>query len=152
DKLQPYIVGLKNNVFLGKVDWNLASGDRLSVRYNLSRYTGVNQENAGASSALEHTGDNQVNTDNLSAAYAKVSGTQLSEPRFNFVRDNEPGFANGTGPEVAITGGLSFGKNNFSPRYTNTRAYQIIQTMSFNLSRHSFKAGLDINLVKADNY
>jgi hypothetical protein len=39
-----------------------------------------------------------------------------------------------------------------SPRNTNTRGYQIIQTLSFNSGRHSFKAGADINLVKADNY
>ena len=63
--MTPYIVGLNNNVYLGKVDWNPGQNDRVSVRYNASRYTGVNQENASPSSALEHTGDNQVNTDNL---------------------------------------------------------------------------------------
>jgi hypothetical protein len=40
--LQPYIVGLKYNVYLGKVDWDIVPKDRLSVRYNASRYTGVN--------------------------------------------------------------------------------------------------------------
>ena len=153
DKLQPYIVGLKNNVYLAKVDWNASQNGRVTVRYNASRYTGVNQENAGPSSALEHTGDNQVNTDNVSFAYTRVIGARMVwDARFNFVRDAEPGFANGTGPEVAISGGLTFGKNNFSPRFTTTHAYQTVQTLGYATGRHNFKAGLDVNFVKADNY
>jgi hypothetical protein len=151
--LEPYVVGLKNDVALAKADWNIGANDRLTVRYNASRYTGINQENAGASSAREHTGDNQVNTDNLAAAYTKVFGAKaVWDSRFNFVRDNEPGFANGTGPEVQIVGGLLFGTNNFSPRYTNTRGYQTVQTLSYATGRHSLKVGADLNFLKADNY
>ena len=151
--MEPYVVGLKNNVWLGKVDYNIGANDRLSVRYNASRYTGINQENASASSALEHTGDNQVNTDNLAALYTRViSASAVWDARFNWLRDNEPGFANGTGPEVSIVGGLIFGTNNFSPRYTNTRGYQTVQTVSFVSGRHSFKFGADLNFLRADNY
>lgn len=151
--LDPYVVGLKNNVYLGKVDWNAGANDRVSVRYNASRYTGINQENPGPSSAREHTGDNQVNTDNLAASYTKVFGAKaVWDARFNFVRDNEPGLAKTNGPEVQIVGGLTFGQNNFSPRYTNTRAYQTVQTLSYVTGRHSFKFGGDLNFVKADNY
>jgi len=153
DKLQPYIIGLKNNVYLAKGDWNASPNGRLTVRYNASRYTGLNSENASPSSAFEHTGDNQVNTDNLSFAYTRVMGARMVwDARFNFVRDAEPGFANGTGPEVSITGGLTFGKNNFSPRYTNSRAYQTVQSLGYATGRHNFKAGMDVNFVKVDNY
>jgi outer membrane receptor protein involved in Fe transport len=151
--LDPYVVGLKNNVWLGKVDWNASANDRFSVRYNASRYTGINQENAGASSAREHTGDNQVNTDNLAVLYTRVFGAKaVWDARFNWIRDNEPGFVNTTGPEVSITGGITFGQNNFSPRYTNTRGYQTVQTLSYVMGRHSFKAGADLNFLRADNY
>jgi hypothetical protein len=151
--LEPYIVGLKNNVYLGKGDWNITANDRVSVRYNASRYTGINQENAGPSSAREHTGDNQVNTDNLAGLYTRVFGARaVWDARFNWLRDNEPGFVNTTGPEVAITGGITFGQNNFSPRYTNTRGYQTVQTLSYVKGSHSFKAGVDLNFLRADNY
>jgi outer membrane receptor protein involved in Fe transport len=151
--LQPYIVGLNNNVYLGKVDWNIDANDRLSVRYNASRYTGVNQENPGPTSALQHTGDNQVNTDNLAIAYTRVFGAKmLWDSRFNWVRDDEPGFANSTGPETSIINGIIFGRNNFSPRYTNTRAYQPVNTFSYATGRHSFRFGADINVEKGDNY
>jgi outer membrane receptor protein involved in Fe transport len=151
--LQPYLIGLNNNVYLGKVDWNIGANDRLSVRYNASRYTGVNQENPGPTSAEQHTGNNQVNTDNLAIAYTRVIGTKIvSESRFNWVRDNEPGLANGTGPETSIINGIIFGKNNFSPRYTNTRAYQPVGTLSYATGRHSFRFGADVNIERGDNY
>jgi hypothetical protein len=151
--LQPYLVGLDNNVYLGKVDWNISQNDRVSVRYNASRYTGVNQENPGPTSALQHTGDNQVNTDNLAASYTRVIGTKMVwDTRFNFLRDNEPGLANSSGPEVSIINGIIFGRNNFSPRYTNTRGYQPVNSLSYATGRHIFKFGLDINIERADNY
>jgi hypothetical protein len=128
--LLPYTTGLNDDVFLAKADWNINSANRLTVRYNGSRYTGTNLENAGLSSAREHTGDNKVNTDNVAAGYTKVIGTNIVlDARFNYVRDAEPGQANATGPEVVITNGITFGKNNFSPRYTNAYTYQPIVTL-----------------------
>ena len=151
--LEPYVVGLKNNVYLGKLDYNISANDRLSVRFNASRYTGVNQENPGPSSALQHTGDNEVNTDNLAVSYTRVIGANaVWDARFNWVRDNEPGLANTTGPEVSIVGGITFGANNFSPRFTNTRGYQTVQTLSYVKGRHNLKFGGDLNFVKADNF
>jgi len=151
--LAPYIVGLKNNVYLGKGDWNIGQNDRLSVRFNSSRYTGINQENAGATSALQHTGDNQVNTDNLATSYTKVIGARfIWDLRFNYVRDGEPGFANGTGPETQILNGITFGRNNFSPRFTNTHGYQPVNTLSYVAGRHNLKFGQDFNFLKAENY
>ena len=151
--LQPYIVGLNNNVYLVKVDWNIGPNDHLSVRYNASRYTGVNQENPGPTSALQHTGNNQVNTDNAAISYTRVIGTRLVwDARFNYVRDDEPGLANSTGPEVSIINGIIFGKNNFSPRFTNTYAYQPLNTISYVKGRHTFKFGQDFNFLKADNF
>ncbi|HEY2018020.1 MAG TPA: TonB-dependent receptor [Bryobacteraceae bacterium] len=151
--LQPYTLGLNNNVYLGKVDWNIGPNDRVSVRFNASRYTGVNQENFGPTSAQQHTGNNQINTDNLAASYTKVIGSTLVyDGRFNFVRDNEPGLANTDGPEVQIINGITFGRNNFSPRYTNTRGYQPLNTLSYAKGRHNLKFGVDINIERAENF
>ncbi len=151
--LTPYSLGLENKVALAKVDLNLTDRDRLSVRYNLSRYTGVNAENSGSSSAQQHTGDNQVNTDTIAAVYTRTIGSnKVWESRFNFVKDNEPGFANGSGPEVNILNGISFGQNNFSPRYTNTKAYQPTSNLSVVKGRHTMKVGVDFNFARVDNY
>jgi len=151
--LKPYAIGLNNNVGLVKGDWNISDKDRLSVRYNLSRYTGLNQESFGSNVAEEHSGNNEVNTDNIAAIYNRTIGSSMVEEiHFNFVRDRQPGFANTTGPEVNIINGLVFGANNFSPRYTNTHAYQPTANLSYLRGRHSYKMGVDFNFVRADNY
>ena len=151
--LAPYQLGLNNNVYLAKVDWNASANDRVSVRYNASRYTGKNFESNGATSALEHTGNNDVNTDNIAGLYTRIFGTHLVwDARFNYVRDAEPGFANTTGPEVAITNGVTFGKNNFSPRYTNAFTYQPVNTLSYQRGAHSLKFGADLNFERVENF
>ena len=151
--LAPYLIGLENNVGLVKGDWNISDKDRLSIRYNLSRYTGLNQESFGTNIAQEHSGNNEVNTDNLAAVYNRTLGSNMvAEMHFNFVQDKQPGFANTTGPEVNIINGLTFGANNFSPRYTNTYAYQPTASLSYLRGRHSYKMGLDFNFVRAENY
>lgn len=151
--LRPYQLGLKNNVYLIKGDWNINSTDRLSVRYNASRYTGINQESFGNNIAEEHSGDNQVNTDNLNSIYTKVLGARaVWDVRFNYVKDAQPGFANTDGPEVNITNGVIFGKNNFSPRYTNAYTYQPASTLSYVMGRHSMKFGADFNFARIENF
>ena len=151
--LAPYPLGLNNNLFLGKADWNVSQNGRFSVRYNMSRYTGTNFESNSQTSAQEHTGNNQVNTDNLAAVYTRVIGTRLVwDLRFNYVGDKEPGLANATGPEVAITNGITFGKNNFSPRYTNAYTYQPITTFSYQKGSHAIKFGADLNWERVENF
>jgi outer membrane receptor protein involved in Fe transport len=149
----PYPTGIENRVALAKGDLNLTDRDRISVRYNLSRYTGVNLENATGTSALEHTGDQQVNTDNLAATYTRIiSASLVWESRFNFVKDDEPGLANTTGPEVNIVNGISFGAFSIDPRYTNTKAYQPTSNVTWVKGSHTIKTGFDFNFLRAENY
>jgi hypothetical protein len=153
----PYTTGQDNDVFLAKLDWNISSNDRVSVRYNGNRFTGKNFESFGTSSAAEHTGNSEVTTDNLSANYSHVFGpNMIYDSRYVFVRDLEPGAANSTAPEVTIQQGginqISFGRNNFSPRYTNVHTGQSVQQLSIIQGRHTFKFGADFDIQKIDNY
>lgn len=151
--LTPYQIGLDNDVYLIKGDWNASDKDRISVRFNSNHYTGKNFESNGPTSAQEHTGDNKVQTYNLATSYTRVIGSNsVLDARFNYISDKEPGEANATGPEVIITNGINFGKNNFSPRYTNAYTYQPIVTWSWVKGRHSFKFGGDFDIQKIDNF
>ncbi len=156
--LAPYTVGAKNDVGLAKVDWNIGPNDRLSVRYNVNRFVGINFENANTtfftgSGAQEHTGNSQVTTDNIAGSYTKVIGASMVfDSRYIFIRDNEPGFANSNNVETVITNGPTFGRNNFSPRFTNAKTSQFIETLAVTKSRHSFKVGLDFNIVRIGNF
>lgn len=151
--LQPYLGAyantLNNDVYLGKVDVNLTSNQHFSVRYNANRFKGQNFENSGPSSALEHTGNSNISTDNVAATYSAVlSPSLVFEGRFGYTRDDEPGQANSTAPEAVIrqagTAVLSIGRNNFSPRYTNVKTYQGAANLSWVKGSHTFKFGTDI--------
>lgn len=153
----PYLQGQNNNTFMAKMDWALNSRNNLSVRYNLGRFTGKNFENGGPQRAQEATGDSENNTDNIVAALTTVySPTVVGETRWTFLRDDAPGAANATGPEVNIFEAgariISYGRNSFSPRYTNIDRFQVIKTVSMTRGKHAYKFGGDFNRDRISNF
>ncbi len=155
--LTSYTTNLENNVFLGKMDWNIDSNQRLTVRYNVNRFTGKNFENGGSNSAAEHTGNSKVSTNNVTGAYTRVIGSAIVyDARAVFLQDDEPGEANSTAPEVILrqnnTTVLQFGRNNFSPRYTNSKRFQTVHTVSYARGSHSYKVGADLNFERIANF
>ena len=151
-----YTTGYNNDIGLAKVDYNLSNTQRLSVRLNFHRFRGQNFENAGSQSAQEHTGNTLVSTNHYAVNYSKTIGSAIVfDSRFNFLTDDEPGEANTTAPETVVSqsgGSFTFGRNNFSPRYTNAKRYQFINSVSYLRGKHSFKAGADINVERIENY
>ncbi len=160
-ELQRYLVDytrdFNNNIYLTKIDWNISQNNRLSARHNGHRFAGRNLENSGNASAQEHTGDSNVTTDNLAATYTRILGpAAVWDARFVFLRDNEPGAANSTAPEAVIreanTTVMQVGRNNFSPRYTNSKRVQTIQALSYVRGSHTYKIGADLNFERIDNF
>jgi len=89
-----------------------------------------------------HTGNSSVTTDNVSGTHNfTLSPTTLLESRLTYTRDNEPGEANSTAPEAVIRQGgtiaVSIGRNSFSPRYTNAKTFQWIESLSHVRGRHA---------------
>lgn len=156
--LNPYTTGAINDVGLVKVDWNINDRQRFYVRYNINRFTGTNYENTsltavGTTSTQSHTGDSQVATDNIAMSYSNaINSNVVFDARYTFIRDNEPGQANSAQPEVTITNGINFGRNNFSPRYTNAKTNQGIFTLTAIHGRHTVKFGVDLNRARIANF
>lgn len=156
-QLTAYNNSLDNNVYLGKVDWNISNNQRVSFRYNANRFVGQNYENSGATSAQGHTGNSNVTTDNAGFIYtAALSPNSVLEGRFFYLRDNEPGQANSSDPETIISQNgqtvIAFGRNSFSPRFTNVSNYQPTLTFSLTKGSHTFKAGTDIIAQRIANF
>ena len=144
-------------MYLAKVDYALSASQQLSFRYNANRFKGVNFENTGANSAMEHTGNADVTTDNVAVSYTTViSPTTLFESRFTWFRDNEPGAANSNAPEAQIrqagTLVMQIGRNNFSPRFTNAKTYQFVESLSHQRGAHAYNFGFDLNAQKIENF
>jgi len=155
--LTPYTTNLNNNIYTGKIDWNLSDRHNLNVRYNAHRFNGKNFENAGSQSAAEHTGDSNVTTDNIAVNYNRIlSPALVSDTRVIYIRDDEPGAANSDAPEAQIRQNnilvMQIGRNNFSPRYTNSKKTQILQSASWIKGRHTFKFGGDLNFERIGNF
>ena len=159
--LQQYFVSyansLNNDVYLGKVDWNLTDNQHITFRYNANRFTGLNYENSGATSALGHTGNSDVSTDNAGAIYTiSLGANKVFEGRFFYTRDYEPGFANSNTPETIIqqsgTTVIAFGRNSFSPRYTDIDNFQPTAIMSIVKGAHTFRFGADLIFQQIANY
>ena len=151
------------NVYLAKIDWQLANAHRLSGRYNHQQFTGGSLENSApagtpaTTSAFEHSGNSLVKTDTLTLSFSSIITPHLlHEARFNYVRDREPGTANSDEPELNIfQGGVTvvvLGRNNFSPRETTLKRYQYIDNINYSVGKHSLKTGIDVNVEKILNF
>jgi hypothetical protein len=137
------------NVYLGKVDYNLNDRNQLSGRYNMQRFTGLAQENANTTSAFEHSGTTLVKTDTFNLQEtATLTQSLVNIGRFSYQRDDEPGGANSINPEAQVKNAgvtlLSIGRSSFDPRATTITRQQYGDTMYWLRGRHSFKFGADI--------
>jgi outer membrane receptor protein involved in Fe transport len=145
------------NVYLGKVDWQVSAKELLSVRYNAQRFVGNGFENGGPQNSSEHTGASLVTTDTLTGSLTStISSHLLNVARAGYSRDNEPGQANSINPEATIRQGgvtdLVVGRNFFSPRFTNIHRGEASDTLAFIHGRHTIKTGLNILVDKIANF
>jgi Carboxypeptidase regulatory-like domain len=152
-----YTRGFDQDVYLGKVDWQVTSGNRLNFRYNRQKFTGTNLENGGATNAQEHSGDSLVTTDTFTVTLnTAFSPRLLNEFRAQVARDGEPGLSNSDAPEAVISNGgqtaITIGRNNFSPRETTEKKLQFIDNVSYFAGKHSLKGGVDFNSEKIKNF
>jgi len=152
-----YQRGLNNDVYLFKMDWNASGTQTLNFRWNANRFTGKNFENAGAQRAAEATGDSKVVTDSFTGAYTRILGTnKVWDVRYNHTRDDQPGEANSDAPETTVQQGgqniIVFGRNNFSPRFTNSKRNQVISTFAVTTGKHTVKFGGDMNFERITNF
>jgi outer membrane receptor protein involved in Fe transport len=138
------------DVFLAKVDYQFNPNHRLSARYNHQNFTGGNGETSGTTNAEEHSGDSLVRTRTVNASLTSVfSSTLYNEFRAQWANDKEPGEANTNDPETLVNQSgqrvLTFGRNNFSPRETTIKRFQVADTVTWIRGAHSWKGGFDYN-------
>ncbi len=152
-----YVRQFNQDVYLGKVDWQLDSANRINFRYNRQNFTGTNLENGGATNAQEHSGNSLVRTDTFSITLnTAFTPRLLNEFRAQVARDRQPGLSNSDTPEAIISNGgqaaLTIGRNNFSPRETTEKKYQLIDNVSYFAGKHSLKGGVDVNIERIKNF
>ena len=153
-KMGTYQIGRNQDVFMVKGDVAINDKHQLSLRFNQQNFTGKNNEFTGTGGTLEHSGNSVAKTTTLSGSLiSTLTNTTVNEFRFQWAKDREPGLANSSDPESNINAGaLLIGRNNFSPRETTIKRFQIIDNISFASGRHSFKTGFDLNVDHIFNF
>lgn len=155
-RLETYQVGRKQDVYLLKTDFNINQSNQLSVRFNRQNFIGQNNENGGPLSVEEHSGDSLVRTTTISGSLnSTFSANIFNELRMQFARDREPGEANSDRPEARIQTGNGFlfiGRNNFSPRETTIRRFQIVDNVTYLVGNQTLKTGIDFNFDRIFNF
>ncbi|MEP6819698.1 MAG: TonB-dependent receptor [bacterium] len=155
-KIATYPINRNQDVFMVKGDIALNTKNQLSLRLNQQNFTGKNNEFTGTLGTQEHSGDSKAKTTTFSGSLVStLNASMVNELRFQVAKDREPGSANSTQPEAQIQTGSGFlliGRNNFSPRETTIKRFQIIDNISFGVGRNAFKAGLDVNRDRIFNF
>ncbi len=155
-KLNTYQINRNQDVFMGKGDISLNKNNQLSLRLNHQNFTGKNNEFTSSLGAEEHSGDSLAKTTTFSGSLiSTVSTSVTNEFRFQLAKDREPGTANSSDPEAQINTGSGFlliGRNNFSPRETTIKRWQLIDNISLLHGRHNFKTGVDVNVDRIFNF
>ncbi len=155
-KMGTYNIGRDQNVFMAKTDIRLNNSNQLVLRFNQQNFTGNNNENGGALSVQEHSGNSVAKTTTFSGSLTStLSSRTVNEFRFQVGRDREPGTANSDVTEARIqTGGgfLQLGRNNFSPRETTIKRWQFIDNISHTMGTHNLKFGADLNFDRIFNF
>ncbi|MBI3681796.1 MAG: TonB-dependent receptor [Acidobacteria bacterium] len=155
--LASYTTTQNNDIHTVKIDYILSPSENISGRYNGHRFKGANFENGGPRSAQSGTGNSNVFTDNVAINYTKTIGARaVWDSRFIYMKDDLPGTANSNDPETTVRQNgvtyLRFGRNSFSPRYTITRRYQPINSVTHLRGRHTYKMGFDLNFERIENF
>jgi hypothetical protein len=144
-----------NKVGLAKVDWNINSGNTLSMSYNGQRWRSPHgiQTQAIITVAESANGTDIVTTDfGVINWNSIVSPRWLNELRIQLGRDYERQTPNGVGPGTSVTGGIGFGMPNFLPRpkYPHEQRYQILDSVTYFRGQHTVKGGFDLNFVREE--
>ena len=141
---------------LGRVDYQLGSGSRLSVRYSWSRNEALNSNAVGnaladtTTSALSNNGTEKDNTNTLVGQYTSaIRSNLLLEVRGQYAREERPRIANALEPTVQSQVG-NYGTVNFlGENIQRDWRAQAAANLTSVRGTHTFKFGTEYNHVDA---
>jgi hypothetical protein len=151
-------------LFLPKLDWRITPNHTFTATYNRLRWASPAGVQTGATVTRDRAGfgDDFVTSDSLNLRLSSTLSSKLiNEFRFLWVDEldtqfaqpplpGEPTTANGFSPQVALSGGLTFGKATSLDRKAlpDERRFQFADTATYSTGSHTFKFGADINRVR----
>ena len=138
--------GYDTTNFFGRVDHQINSRNTFTATYNFYDINAVNARTVGGLNAVSRgtnldNQDSTINTQNITI----IGSRSLNEFRFQFRRSilSAPAIDR-IGPAVNINGAASFGTATISPTERDIELYQLTDSFSTILGKHSLKGGVEL--------
>ena len=142
-----------SDVFSIKVDHRLSSDNQLNLRFNVSDTFSDGSE-FGALDAVSNGVHFDGNHFSMVASDTHVfSPTKLNDFKFQVSRHefnvatNDP-----IGPQISLAGVAEFGREFFNPSGYVQKNYQFIDNYTVIRGNHTFKTGIDLNIMDLDGF
>ena len=141
----PYVETVTTGIV--KLDWNQSDVSRWSLRTtwakeyneNQQQWGGLVDRSAGGARRIEDKSFSVSNLFNASSRFVNDFRILYS------IRDHELISLDDThGPYVEILGAATFGTQRFLPQPRSEKSYQLVDTASFFMDKHSLKIGVDL--------
>jgi len=152
-------IGATNDalVFMVKFDWQISNNHLLTLRDNWSTQEGLNLTSNSFTNGWSTNGIEENSFNSLVLTLNSVlSENVFNEAYFQYALEERPRSANvDTIPEAAVgawpNSYATFGQNQFLPNFLDEKRFQFIDNVTFYSGNHSFKAGVNIDLVNFDD-
>ena len=141
------------DVGFGKLDYQINARNRVNASFNLDNFRGPNSYSTGVTvnnGSITQNGAAITHERFFVANWNSTIGTSMvNNLRFQWSRDLEIIKANSTGPSVSIANVTGYGLPNALPRpaFPDEHRLQFSDVASISHGRHTFKAGVDVNLI-----
>ncbi len=141
------------DVGFGKVDYQINQRNHLGTSFDFMNYRAPNAYSTAPSynnSSLSTNGSyvfhERIFVANLDSS---ISNSMVNNLRFQWGRDLEVAGSNAPAPYISIASVMTYGENYALPRTAEPDEHrtQIADTLSKVYGRHTFKTGLDINVI-----
>jgi hypothetical protein len=153
DLLGAFPRNLKQDVFFGKLDYQLNARNHLSAVFNLQNWRepyGYNTAPTVNNGGATQNGNGGTHERFFIANWtANFSSNKVNELRFQWGRDFEFDGTNSPGPSVSLLNIASYGETSALPRpaFPDEHRIQFSDNFSWVKGRHFFKMGADFNFI-----
>ena len=153
DLLGAFQRNLKQNIGLGKLDYQFSPANHLSAVVNIQDWDEPDGYNTSP------TVSNAGNTVNgFGATHERFvignwtstfGGDKVNDVRFQWGKDYEYDLANASGPFASLSSITTYGETSALPRpaFPDEHRYQMSDDFTFQKGAHSIKIGADVNLI-----
>lgn len=142
-----------------KVDFDISSGHRLTVRYNRSKndtinFTGGRGQSIVAAAAENFEDFNNTATSVVASLTSVIGTSAFNEFKFHYIHEVRPREAKADLPEVQILDTClagCFGREFFLPIVGDNNRIQLTDSFSYLFGNHDVKFGVDWNSTELTN-